>query len=188
VRTPPSAPPGHSYASALLRRLGFRYGISLGLVVVVIVVIVVARAVNHSTGSLVRPGADAGLVPSTSPIPDDGVASVPALQPPSTSPGAATPQTVATRFAKAWLRHTGVTAAAWRSSLTALSTDRLDGELADADPQTVPADRITGSIALTDHVASFVEADVPTDGGTLTLSLLATGGRWQVDAIDWEPA
>jgi hypothetical protein len=188
VRTPSSSPRGYSYASATLRRLGLRYGISLGLVVVVIVVIVVARTGDHSTGSLVQHGTDGGLVPSTSPIPDDGVASVPAPQPPSTSPGSATPQTVATKFATAWLRHTGVTAAAWRASLAALSTERLDGELADADPQTVPADRITGPVALTDHAASFVEADVPTDAGTLTLSLLATGGRWQVDAIDWEPA
>jgi hypothetical protein len=187
VRPTSFAPRGHSYASAL-RRLGLRYGISLGLVVVVVVVIVVARAGDQPTGSLVSPGADSGLVPSTSPIPDDGVASVPAPQPPSTSPGTATPQTVATRFATAWLRHTGVTAAAWRSSLDELSTDRLDGELADADPQTVPADRITGPITLTNHAASFVEADIPTDSGTLTLSLLATGGRWQVDAIDWEPA
>ena len=179
MRTPPAA---------LLRRLGLRYGISLGLVVVVVVVIVVARAGHHSTGSLVSGGADRGLVPSTSPIPDDGVESVPGPQPPSTSPGGATPQTVATTFATDWLRHTGVTAAGWRASLAALSTNRLDGELADADPQTVPADRITGPVTLTDHAAAFVEADVPTDAGTLTLSLLATGGRWQVDAIDWAPA
>lgn len=172
----------------LLRRLGVRYGIGLGLVVVVIVVIVVARSRGHSTGSLVQGGADGGLVPSTSQIPDDGVASVPAPQPPSTSPGGATPRALATTFATDWLRHTGVTAAGWRAALAALSTDRLDRELADADPQTVPADRITGPVALTDHAASFVVADVPTDAGTLTLSLLATGGRWQVDAIDWEPA
>ena len=187
MRTPSFAPRGYSYASAL-RRLGLRYGISLGLVVVVIVVIVVARARSHSTGSLVTGRADGGLVPSTSPIPDDGVASVPAPQPPSTSPGSATPQAVATTFATDWLRHAGVTAARWRAALAALSTDRLDGELADADPQTVPADRITGPVTLTDHAASFVVANVPTDAGTLTLSLLATGGRWQVDAIDWAPA
>lgn len=172
----------------LLHRLGLRYGIGLGLVVVVIVVIVVARWAGHSTGSLVQGRADGGLVPSTSQIPDDGVASVPEPQPPSTSPGSATPQAVATSFATDWLRHTGVTAAGWRAALATLSTDRLDRELADADPQTVPADRITGPIALTDHAASFVVAEVPTDAGTLTLSLLATGGRWQVDAIDWEPA
>lgn len=172
----------------LLRRIGLRYGISLGLVVVVIVVIVVARDRGHSTGSLVRDGADGGLAPSTSSIPDDGVASIPAPQPPSTGPGRATPQAVATTFATDWLRHTGVTPAGWRAALATLSTDRLDGELAAADPQTVPAERITGPVTLTDHAASFVVADIPTDAGTLTLSLLATGGRWQVDAIDWAPA
>lgn len=177
---------GHT--SALLRRLGPRYGISLGLVVLVIAVIVVARDRGHSTGSLVRDGADGGLVPSTSLIPDDGVVSVPAPQPPSTSPGSAPPRAVATTFATDWLRHTGVTPARWRAALAALSTDRLDSELTDADPQTVPADRITGPVTLTDHAASFVVADVPTDAGTLTLSLLATNGRWQVDAIDWAPA
>jgi len=98
----------------------------------------------------------------------------------------ATPQAVATTFATEWVRTAGVTAARWRASLLALSTDRLDAELANANPQTVPADRVTGTPSLTDRAASFVQASVPTDAGTLVLSLLATDGRWQVDAIDWE--
>jgi len=70
--------------------------------------------------------------------------------------GGATPQAVASTFATDWLRHTGVTAAGWRAALAALSTDRLDGELTDADPQTVPADRITGPVTLTNHAASIL--------------------------------
>ena len=42
----------------------------------------------------------------------------------------------------------------WHAALAALSTDRLAGELNDADPQTVPADRITGPVTQTDHAAT----------------------------------
>jgi hypothetical protein len=173
---------------AVLRRIGVRYGIALGAIIVIVTVLVVARAANHPAGSLVTSGTDRGLVPSGSAAPDDGAAGVPAPRPPSTSPGASTPKDVATRFASAWLHHAGVTAAAWRAALAPMSTDRLDGELADADPETVPANSITGRVSLTDHSATYVEADVPTDAGTLVLSLLATHGRWQVDGVDWRPA
>jgi hypothetical protein len=172
----------------LLRRIGLRYGIGLGIVVVVAVIIVVARIGSGPTGSLVRSGTDRGLVPSSSPAPDDGVVGLPTPQPPSTSPGAVTPQAVAMSFATAWLHTDGVPAAAWRATLHPMSTARLDGELADADPQTVPAQRLTGPVALTDHASTYAQARVPTDAGTLILSLLATSGRWRVDAIDWNPA
>jgi phage-related tail fiber protein len=173
---------------ALLRRLGARHGIALGAIVVIVGVLVIARMGGNPTGSLVTGGTDRGLVPSGSPAPDDGAASVPAPQPPTTSPGASTPQDVAMRFATAWLHHTGVTAATWRAVLAPMSTARLGGELTNADPETVPANNITGPVSLTDHSATYVEADVPTDSGTLVLSLLAAHGQWRVDAIDWEPA
>lgn len=170
----------------VLSRIGPRYAIVLGIVVAVAIVLVIARVGSRPTGSLVQNGADNGLVPSASAVPDDGAPSVPAPQPPSTSPGTPTPQALATVFAAAWVHTAGVTAAGWRTSLRALSTDRLDAELANANPQTVPAYRVTGTPSLTDRATSFVQASIPTDAGTLVLSLLATHGRWQVDAIDWE--
>ena len=169
-----------------LRRVGFRYGVSVGVLVAVALIVVIARAVaDHPAASLITNGAP--NVPVASGSPDDGAVTTPSPVAPLTSPGAAKPQKVATEFATAWLHHTGVTAKDWLASLTPYVTDRLAGQLADADPQTVPASRITGSIAITSHAADWVEIAVPMDGGTLDLSLRATGGRWAVDTVDWSP-
>jgi len=170
----------------LLRKLGPRYGISLGVLVLVALVLVVARFVGHPAGSLVTSGATGGVPSATGPS-DDGSVAVPSPVGPVTSPGAATPQKVADDFVTAWLR-TNVSATAWRAALTAHSTTRLAGELADADPQTVPATRVTGPFAFTDHTASWVEVAIPMDSGTLRLSLLAHDGVWAVDTVDWSPS
>jgi hypothetical protein len=169
----------------LLRRVGFRYGVSVGVLVVVALVVIIARAAGHPATSLVTSGAP--NVPVASGSPDDGSATVPSPVAPLTSPGAATPQQVATAFTRAWLHHTGVTAKTWLASLTPYVTDRLAGQLTSADPETVPASRITGPVALTPHAADWVEVAVPVDGGALDLSLRATGGHWAVDTIDWSP-
>src|SRR5215467_1152914 len=98
---------------ALLRRLGPRYGISLGLILLVAVVLVIARLGGHVGSSLVTTGGGGGVLPTASGPPDDGDVGSSAPVPPSTSPGAATPQTIATDFTMAWLHHTGVSSAAW---------------------------------------------------------------------------
>lgn len=170
----------------LLRRVGFRYGVSIGVIVVVALIVVIARAIaGHPAASLITNGAP--NVPVASGSPDDGSVAVPSPVAPLTSPGAATPQTVATEFTTAWLHHTGESAKDWLASLTPFVTDRLAGQLADADPQTVPASRITGTLAVTPHAADWVEIAVPVDGGNLDLSLRATGGQWAVDTVDWSP-
>lgn len=173
---------------ALLRRLGPRYGISLGLILLVAVVVVIARMGGHVGSPLVTTGGGGRALPSASGAPDDGDVGSSAPVPPSTSPGAATPQTIATEFTTAWLHHTGISSAGWLKAVDKHATERLIGQLAGADPQTVPATQITGPLTLTDHSASWVEVLVPTDTGTLRLSLLADQGQWKVDAVDWDPA
>lgn len=170
----------------LLRRLGPRYGISLGVLLLVAIVLVVAKLAGPPVAPLVTNGGPAAPPSATGP-PDDGSVAVPSPGPPVTSPGAATPQTVATDFATAWLR-TDVSAPTWVAAVTAHVTTRLAGELRDADPQTVPATRITGPLTVTEHTSAWVEIGVPMDGGTLRLSLLATGGVWAVDTVDWDPS
>ena len=173
---------------ALLRRLGPRYGISLGLILLVAVIVTIARLGGHVGSPLVTTGGGGRGLPTASGQPDDGDVGSPAPVPPSTSPGTATPQVIATDFTTAWLHHTGISTAAWLKAIDKHATDRLIGQLADADPQTVPANRITGPPTVTDHSMSWVEVAVPTDTGTLSLSLLADHGRWKVDAVDWIPA
>lgn len=170
----------------LLRKLGPRYGISLGALLLVAVVLLVGRLVGSPSHPLVNNGAKASLPAATGPS-DDGSVAVPSAVSPVTSPGAATPQQVASEFATAWLR-SDLSAAAWRTALDAHATSRLASELADADPQTVPATRVTGALALTEHTSSWVEVAIPMDSGTLRLSLLARDGVWAVDTVDWSPS
>jgi hypothetical protein len=170
----------------LLRKLGPRYGISLGVLLLVGAVLVIGRLAGHPSGSLVTSGNPASLPTATGPS-DDGSVALPSPVSPVTSPGAATPQQVTTDFVDAWL-HTSLPAAQWRAAVTAHATARLAAEFADADPETVPATRVTGAFAFTDHTSTWVEVAIPMDSGTLTLSLLAHDGAWAVDTVDWSPS
>lgn len=167
----------------VLRILGTRYGAALGLLVAVAAVVGLGRlAGGHGSPG---PGSAPPPVATGSPIPDDGLASLPPLPGPSTSPGAMGPQQVAMAFTTAWLHHTGVSAAQWRAGLAPYATSRLSAEFAHTDPAAVPADALTGDPTLVPHATSYVDVVLPLDTGTLDLRLLAARGRWLVDGVDW---
>jgi hypothetical protein len=172
----------------LWRRLGPRYGVSLGLVLAVTAIVLIARIGTHSTPNGVT--ANSGSVSTSTPSgePDDGDPAIPSREPPTTSPGAPTASDVALDFAKAWLHHDGVTPAAWRTGVVKHATDQLAAQFADVDPGSVPADRVTGALTTTPHDAFYVDIGVPTDEGLLTLGVRFTGGKWLVDSVDWSPA
>jgi hypothetical protein len=117
---------------------------------------------------------------------DDGVDAPEATPAPSTSRGATPPVTLATDFVTAWLKHTNVTPQAWLAGMRKYITDNLAGELDGVDPAGVPASKVTGRPTLIDHDTGYVDATVPVDGGTVTLRLIATSGRWLVDGVDWD--
>src|SRR5262245_2566861 len=170
----------------VLRLLGLRYTLAIGLVLGIGAIILIGKALGGPTTS--TGGVTAG-VPSSLPTvvssaqADDGLgADAPETPPgPSTSRGATPPEKLATQFLDAWLRHTNVTPEAWYAGLQRYMTTRLAGELNGVDPAGVPATRITGKVTLVDHAANFVEASIPVDSGVVTLRLLATDGRWLVD-------
>jgi hypothetical protein len=172
-----------------LRLLGNRYGAALALVVVIGIIVGIGKLAGGR--SEVPPfGAGTGDASSASPtvsqLPDDGLDSPPPAPGPSTSPGAAAPQAVATAFAQAWLNHTGVTEAQWHSAVAKYATPALSDKLAGVDPAGVPANKITGDLTVTDRAPSYVDITVPLDSGALTLRLIATNGRWLVDGVDWQ--
>jgi hypothetical protein len=174
----------------LLRLIGNRYGISLGLVVVVVAIVVVAKALGGGGGSGTAVHGDpvpAGPV-ATSFEPDDGEASPAAPLPPSTSPGAPAPTKVAADFTQAWLRHDGVSAEQWLAGLSPYATKNLHDQLTGVDPAGVPAARVTGDAALVPHDSTYAVVAIPVDSGLLTLRLLASNGRWLVDGVDWSRA
>jgi hypothetical protein len=169
----------------LLRLLGTRYGVSLGLVVMVVAIVLVAKALGGESRPMVGGDPAPASSPTASFEPDDGEASPPAPIAPSVSAGASDPSAVAVAFTKAWLHHAGVSAQDWYNSLARYATDDLRSELTDVDPAGVPASSITGNATLTPHDVGYAVVTVPVDSGVVTLRMLGTDGRWLVDGVDW---
>ncbi|MFG2055373.1 hypothetical protein ACGFI9_15240 [Micromonospora sp. NPDC048930] len=118
---------------------------------------------------------------------DDGLLSSPTSVPsPKTRPGEPTPEQMATRFTTAWLSGPGSSGDDWLARLKPMSTPALTDKLTGADPERVPAQRVTGQVTLRPRTESFVQALIPLDNGQLRLDLVAPDGRWLVDAVDWE--
>lgn len=105
---------------------------------------------------------------------------------PGTAGGTGDPTSVATAFAQAWTRHTGPDAGTWAERVGARSTPSLAGKLRPVDPAVVPADTVTGA-ALVTATTTWADAVIPTDAGTLRLTLIYTG-RWHVNTLDWQRA
>ena len=170
------------------RILRSRYGVAVLLVAAVAATVGIARLLGPAAGPAgLR--SDSGAVTAATVDPtagDDGEASAPGTPDPTTSPGAAGPQQVAEAFVAAWLDHRDVDSATWFARLRPYLTPSLTGRLRGVDPASVPADRVTGPARLVPRAESFVEVTVPIDAGVLRLHLVATGGRWLVDAVDWE--
>jgi hypothetical protein len=168
-----------------LRRLGPRYGIGLGLILVVAATVVIAKLIPHTaftSGVTISNGAAPSIVTGS---PDDGLTSVAPPVPPSTSPGAETPVSIANSFAAAWLDHDGVTAAAWNKAIVRFCTGQLAAQFTGVDPADVPASRIVGAPSLIDFSATYVQVSIPMDGGSLVLGLKGPEGLWLVDTVDW---
>ncbi|MET8909337.1 hypothetical protein [Micromonospora sp. NPDC004551] len=171
------------------RILRSRLGVALVIAVLVFGVIGAARLVSGpvdtTTGLSTRPSQPISTVDPHAG--DDGVlSSPPAAVSPKTRPGEDTPEQTASRFTAAWLTGPGSSGEAWQSRLRPLSTPALIEKMGGADPETVPARRVTEAVTLRARTESFVEALVPLDNGRLRLELVAPDGRWLVDAVDWE--
>jgi hypothetical protein len=173
----------------VLRLLGTRYGAAVALIVLIAVVVGVGKLVGGSRPEQTPLGSGTVLdspSASSSQLGDDGVGEPPNPPPPSTSPGAADPQTVAMDFTEKWLHHDGVTADQWLAALRPYATKALQDRLSGVDPLTVPANKVAGAASATDRSASYVDVTIPLDSGALSLGLTSTNGRWLVDSVDWQ--
>jgi hypothetical protein len=171
------------------RVLRSRLGVALVIAVLVFGVIGAARLVSGpvdpTTGLSNRPREPISTVDPQAG--DDGLLSSETSAPsPAARPGEPTPQQLATRFTTAWLTGPGSSAADWLARLQPMSTPALTEKLTGADPERVPARRVTGQVTLQPRTESFVQALIPLDNGRLRLDLVAPDGRWLVDAVDWE--
>jgi hypothetical protein len=174
----------------LLSRLGFRVAAVLAIVLFIAGAVAVGRVVGHapappgdiSGGDLTPPPTVA--VSGTSTADDDGVRT-----PPPTLPAAdAGPvRTRVDEFMAAWLSRS-LSPEAWHAGVAKLSTATLAKSLVGVDPLSVPATRVTAPPTFPVLTATFAQAVIEVDSGTVTLSLLKNGAEWLVDGIDWARA
>jgi hypothetical protein len=164
----------------LLRRIGARAGISLGLVLLIAAVVAIARVAG---GAADRPSPNTGpaTTPSAAVEGDDG-----AVTPVPTAPTDDTAVLSAvTTFMEAWLQREA-TPEAWYAELAPLCTEKLRQNLAGVDPRGVPATRTVGESKVVLRSSLYAQVDVPVDSGTVLLGLLQLDGAWLVDTLDWE--
>ena len=93
---------------------------------------------------------------------------------------------VATAFAKAWSA-SGRSQQEWTRGIQPFVTPALAAGLAQTDPARVPATKVTGEAVLLTASAASAQVRVPTDGGSIVVTLKRAGaGPWQV--FDVAPA
>jgi hypothetical protein len=166
-----------------------RWGVALTLAALVVAVVGVGRLVSGggSPPPIVTGVASAEPTISADPSQEDSVLSSDAPSP-STKAGTAEPEAVAYAFAAAWVDHRDVSAKTWYSQLLPNATKRLAAKLNGADPAGVPAERVIGRPKLVPIGDNLIQADVTVNSGTVILRLVAPGGHWLVDGIDWNPS
>jgi hypothetical protein len=90
---------------------------------------------------------------------------------------------VATAFAQAW-SSSGRTQQEWTRGIQPFVTPALAAGLAQTDPARVPATKVTGEAVLIQASATSAHVRVPTDGGSIVVTLKRAGsGPWQVSDV-----
>jgi hypothetical protein len=107
-------------------------------------------------------------------------------------PGAPAAQTneasrVAAAFTRAWARP-DLPPKQWWSGVAATSEEVFAETLRTVDPTRVPAERVTGAPRALRSRFDLAAFAVPTDSGTLEVTLTVVDGAWKVMNIDWRPA
>jgi hypothetical protein len=160
------------------------------VVLVIALVVGIAIAAGRTLGNNSRPptaingGDDNGslLTSSASPGADDDGVQTPA---PTLSATPSDLKTQVDRFMTAWLNRTA-TPDAWHAAIAKLSTQRLSTSLIGVDPLSVPATRVISPPTFPILTATFSQAAIEVDSGTVTLTLLNQDGTWLVDGVDWQ--
>jgi hypothetical protein len=90
---------------------------------------------------------------------------------------------VATAFALAW-SSSGRSQQEWTRGIQPFVTSALAAGLAQTDPARVPATKVTGEAVLLTASATSAQVRVPTDGGSIVVTLKRAGsGPWQVSDV-----
>ncbi|MFL6144942.1 MAG: hypothetical protein ACJ72N_24140 [Labedaea sp.] len=88
---------------------------------------------------------------------------------------------VATVWAKAWVTHPqGISNEQWRASLAPYTTEEQLAVMSTVDPANIPATAVTADAVAKTSYTTSVEAMVTTNGGTLSITVIATPQGWRV--------
>lgn len=134
-------------------------------------------------GGTTDPGTTEGSVPGGE---GGATTSLPTRIPsPPQQPTSAEPEPealdVATEWAQAWVDHPeGTTQEEWLDGLRPFTTEEYMVEMATVDPENVPATEVTGEPEATESYTSSVTVSLPTDGGTLAITVISTPQGWRV--------
>jgi hypothetical protein len=89
---------------------------------------------------------------------------------------------LATAFATAW-SSSGRSQAEWTHGIRPYVTPALETGLAQTDPAHVPATKVTGEAVLVKATAISAKVRVPTDGGSIVVTLHESSGSWLVSDV-----
>lgn len=88
---------------------------------------------------------------------------------------------VATRWAQAWVNHPeGISTEEWLEGLRPYTTEEYLVVMSTVDPANIPATEVTGPPEATESYTSSVTVSLPTDGPTLTITVISTPDGWRV--------
>lgn len=111
------------------------------------------------------------------------------LSEPLVQPTTAAPDPEALRVAREWVQRwathpPGTTVEQWVERLRPYTTEEYLPRMRSVDPANIPATKVTGEPKATESFTSSVDVEVPTDGPTLTLSVVRTDAGWRVAGYD----
>ncbi|MEU4239684.1 hypothetical protein [Actinoplanes sp. NPDC026619] len=125
-----------------------------------------------ATGPVQSPPA-ALSTPVPEPGDEDGAGTAPS------APAAPAAVSAAVGYVTAWARP-GLARDSWYAAVRDLVIAQYARLLADTDPATVPARSVTGAARVLTSTTAVVVAAVPTDAGTVEVTVVNSGDRWLV--------
>jgi hypothetical protein len=143
---------------------------------------------STSQGGATNPGSStgAGAVPppgQTTSAPPTSLSNrqTAPVQTPTSAPPAAKALDIAVQWVKAWVNHPeGVTTEQWLNGLKPLTTEEQIAVMSTVDPRNIQATAVTGEPTVKVSYTTSVEAIIPTNAGSLDITVIATPEGWRV--------
>lgn len=104
--------------------------------------------------------------------------------PPPSAPAPQEAAATVASFMTAWLKRS-LTSEQWWAGVAPYCEQSYAAQLRTVDPGRVPAGKVTGPLKLTDSRTDTAVYEVPTDNGTLKVTVTTVDGSWKVTDSEW---